>query len=121
RKLIGEVIRIYEDVLKITRLGDSHIWNKKYTRHATPDEIAKEKQRRWWAKHGRDVWELKNGDLLNTGNGILVYDSTYLGEYKFKRTDSGRLVASANISYAQRNYQLACFAEDRKDLESEEE
>src|SRR5699024_7555169 len=90
-------------------------------RHATPDEIAKEKQRRWWAKHGRDVWELKNGDLLNTGNGILVYDSTYLGEYKFKRTDSGRLVASANISYAQRNYKLACFAEDRKDLESEEE
>lgn len=24
-------------------------------RHATPEEIAKEKQRRWWAEHGREV------------------------------------------------------------------
>src|SRR5690625_5096019 len=28
-------------------------------RHATPEEIEEEKQRRWWAKHGRGVWELK--------------------------------------------------------------
>src|SRR5699024_1047502 len=33
-------------------------------RHATPEEIAEEKQRRWWAKHGRNVWELREGDLL---------------------------------------------------------
>src|SRR5699024_2274293 len=33
-------------------------------RHATPEEIAEEKQRRWWAKHGRDVWELRENDLL---------------------------------------------------------
>src|SRR5699024_10096032 len=33
-------------------------------RHATPEEIAEEKQRRWWAKHGRKVWELREGDLL---------------------------------------------------------
>src|SRR5699024_7802523 len=46
-------------------------------RHATPEEIEREKQRRWhmnaerrwWKEHGRDVWELKKGDLLNTGNG----------------------------------------------------
>src|SRR5690625_1009321 len=31
---------------------------------ATPEEIAEEKERRWWAKHGRDVWELKTGDIL---------------------------------------------------------
>src|SRR5699024_1357843 len=32
-------------------------------RHATPEEIAEEKQRRWWAKHGREVWELSEGAL----------------------------------------------------------
>src|SRR5699024_4993267 len=31
-------------------------------RHATSEEIAKEKQRRWWAKHDRKVWELKIND-----------------------------------------------------------
>src|SRR5699024_9985253 len=34
------------------------------TRHATPEEITKEKQRRWWAKHGRNVYEFKEGDLI---------------------------------------------------------
>src|SRR5690606_29085439 len=34
------------------------------TRHATPEEIVAEKERRWWAKHGRDVWELREGDIL---------------------------------------------------------
>src|SRR5690625_1538506 len=33
-------------------------------RHATPEEIAAEKERRWWAKHGRNLWELRKGDLL---------------------------------------------------------
>src|SRR5690625_4144045 len=33
-------------------------------RPATPSEIAEEKERRWWAKHGRDVWELRKGDVL---------------------------------------------------------
>src|SRR5699024_9487763 len=34
-------------------------------RHATPEEIAEEKQRRWWSKHGRDVFEFKTGDLID--------------------------------------------------------
>src|SRR5699024_7959664 len=33
-------------------------------RHATPEEISKEKQRRWWARHGREVWELKVNDEI---------------------------------------------------------
>lgn len=36
----------------------------KHLRHATPEEIAEEKQRRWWAKHGRNVFEFKKGDLI---------------------------------------------------------
>ncbi len=39
----------------------------KHLRHATPEEIAEEKQRRWWAKHGRNVFEFKKGDLIVHG------------------------------------------------------
>src|SRR5699024_8454985 len=37
-------------------------------RHATPEEITKEKQRRWWVRHGRDVYEFKEGDLIKRGD-----------------------------------------------------
>src|SRR5699024_8139591 len=32
---------------------------KKWLSHATNEEIRKEKERRWWAKHNRKPWELK--------------------------------------------------------------
>src|SRR5699024_10715173 len=70
-KLIGQVTRIYEDELEVKRLGDGYIWNKKDVRHATHEEIAEEKQRRWWAKHGRDVFEFKTGDLIEFEKVIL--------------------------------------------------
>src|SRR5690625_2791576 len=34
---------------------------------ATPEEIEEEKERRWWAKHGRKPWELKIFDILHDG------------------------------------------------------
>ena len=43
-------------------------------RHATSEEIAEEKQRRWWSERGRDVWELKVLDkirLSNAQGGVL--------------------------------------------------
>src|SRR5699024_4059178 len=33
-------------------------------RHATPQEIATEKTRRWWKESGRGVWELRENDAL---------------------------------------------------------
>src|SRR5690625_658489 len=38
-------------------------------RHAIPEEVSKEKQRRWWAKHDRGVWELREGDALKANDG----------------------------------------------------
>src|SRR5690625_1586892 len=35
--------------------------------HATDEEIAEEKEYRWWFRHNRDVWELKEGDILTDG------------------------------------------------------
>src|SRR5699024_11165724 len=31
-------------------------------RHATDEEIAGEKERNWWDKHNREVWELRKSD-----------------------------------------------------------
>src|SRR5699024_2290283 len=81
-------------------------------RHATPEEIAKEKQRRWWAKHGRDVGELKENDLL-------YYDD------EFKEVEGvseiGAIMLSSERFYLpletiKSKYSVACFAEDRKDI-----
>src|SRR5690625_2466896 len=37
-------------------------------RHATPEEIAEEKERRFWNKNGRDVWGLRKRDVLRSKN-----------------------------------------------------
>lgn len=41
-------------------------------RHATPEEIEEEKERRFFAEYGRDVWELKRGDIVRLSNGWIV-------------------------------------------------
>src|SRR5699024_2955381 len=48
--------------------------------HATPEEIAEEKQRRWWAKHGRDVWELKDLDILINEKTGKMYEVNILAD-----------------------------------------
>src|SRR5699024_4874869 len=35
-----------------------------FVRHATPEEIAKEKEYRWWEEFDRLPWELKKGDVI---------------------------------------------------------
>ena len=83
-------------------------------RHATPEEIAKEKQRRWWAKHGRDVWELRDGDLLRSNDTKKTYELNNQTSYGawFEGLTSG--IAHRVVK---RNYKIVCFAEDRKDID----
>src|SRR5690625_4778741 len=47
--------------------GPNHL--PRSLRHATPEEIAKEKRRRWWSKHNRGLWELREGDALKAVDG----------------------------------------------------
>src|SRR5690625_4443052 len=49
-------------------------------RHATPEEIAEEKERRWWKKHGRDVLYLKKVDLLKNTHNYLTYEVVDVNE-----------------------------------------
>ena len=83
-------------------------------RHATPEEIAEEKQRRWWAKHDREVWELKEGDVIK---------GTFGQVREVCRVDeAGTNVTLPNYTAFSKEelsgWVVVCFAEDRKDLEA---
>ena len=81
-------------------------------RHATPEEIATEKTRRWWAKHDREVWELKRED---------VFVSDTKQAYTVKEVSDGRVrthesARTFNVEMMGQCHKIACFAEDRKDI-----
>lgn len=85
-------------------------------RYATPEEIAKEKERRWWAKHDRNVWELKRGDLLldeTSGNFIEVWREDQ-GAVEFSVKQEGyRRISKIHIK---NDCKIVCFVEARKDV-----
>lgn len=82
-------------------------------RHATPEEIKQEKERRWWERHDRDVWELIKGDTLKNTKNYLIYEVVDV--------DSEGNVAFINdIGFRdkgliKRGYKVHCFAESRLD------
>lgn len=86
-------------------------------RHLTPSEIAEEKERRWWKKHGRDVWELRARDILKqkSGNELAevkkVHNSGYL---------IGKWTCYESKEYIKKHYTVACFAENRLDVKDDE-
>ena len=67
-KQIGQIEEygIWDDSVWVT--NDEFNFFTDY-RHATPSEIAEEKERRWWKKHGRKKWDLKRGDILIDESG----------------------------------------------------
>ncbi len=85
-------------------------------RHATPEEIAKEKERRWWARHGREPWELKEDDILYYDKYIFaVVEVTEL----YVKLYSGGEYSLVNWSTIKSKYAVACFSHDRKDVDHE--
>src|SRR5699024_4189942 len=131
-KTIGKVKKIVDDVITIdVELGYLKDNGKiayantltRYFRHATPEEIAKEKERRWWANHDRNLWELKEGDILiskkkphscivkfveaTDENATLLVDGIQDEFYE----------GSETLEYMREEYKVFCFVEDRKDLE----
>lgn len=83
-------------------------------RHATPEEIAEEKERRWWAKHDRDVWEIREGDALIYIGVPYIVDWFNSEEVRFKsgKCNSGFM---ENVDYVKEYFKVFCFVEDRKD------
>ena len=82
-------------------------------RHATPEEIAEEKERRWWHRHGRGVWEFKTRDIVKDKSGEygFHYRSVHFVDeiLKMARCTGGVDIPLENLT-------LVCFADERKDV-----
>src|SRR5690625_1877119 len=89
--------------------------NVNEARHATLEEIAEEKERRWWEKHGRDVWELKQGDIIGINIKTITINEVREDGYiaYFDGLGSDRIYSVDSLKSG--GYKIICFAEDRKD------
>ena len=87
----------------------------KRIRHATDVEVELYKQRRFWQDNGREVWELKKGDVLSKDK---------------RKMSTVNWVDSLGVSFnefgffaiwheVKKYYKIACFAHDRKDLKND--
>src|SRR5699024_4875730 len=126
------VVDVYEGITRIDSKEKEGLWIGEGTltwvnydgecyerlRHATPEEIAKEKQRRWWAKHGRDVWELSLYDSVITKEGhpftiSYIYRDYSGGTVKYELNNG----AYYDKDDMEDKFKILYFAEDRKDIE----
>ena len=73
-------------------------------RHATPEEIEEEKERRWWKKHGREFRQLKQNDLIIDTRTGEVFSLSSIG------------VRNGFNKF----YKVICFAENRLDVKTDD-
>lgn len=85
-------------------------------RHATPEEIKQEKERRFFARNGRDPWELQDHDLLiaNDGGYPVVVNQVFPNGYVL----FGGGAKFVDLEDVKENYQVACFSRDRLDVKT---
>lgn len=94
--------------------GNCNSVHKNEVRLATPSEIAEEKERRFWKKHGREVWELKRGDVISHGGDLLIIDEVYTDDYY--AFEASNYHGSMKLPKQHLNKcKIVCFIEDRKD------
>lgn len=85
-RLDGTTFMNEKAVVQVDKVSDIHLFyardigiDKIRIRHATPEEIKAEKERRFWAKIGRKVGEFRIGDIriLDDGNSVRITDVDY--------------------------------------------
>lgn len=84
-------------------------------RFATPNDIERSKEKRFWIEHGREPWELKQGDII-MGERRQFYEVTGTP------MSNGSFYYTGNDNYdfdiaecRDRNWEVVCFEEDRLD------
>lgn len=125
-KIIGKVKKIADDLITIDveleylrDNGETAYVNTfaRYFRHATPEEVAEEKERRWWKKHNRMPWELKVGDVLIYEDSLSdlpeVIEIVEVADDRVYFND-GDIEYMSDINLG---YKVVCFAENRLDLQ----
>ena len=118
RPIIAKILEI--DIEGDGRLrldwSDHCYWDKERIRHATPSEIAEEKERRFWKKHGRDVWELREGDFLVNEDKIAWEVTSINPNEDYCSIDYTRFT----YDEIKRGFLVMCFAENRLDVKTNE-
>lgn len=115
-----QVTEVYlEDGNEIVEANDGQVFTYRlgaeFVRHATPDEIAEEKERRWWAKHGREVWELKQGDVLMATRRHIMEVTADPRSHRFN-SYTGNDKYDFDIKECKvENWKVICFSEERVD------
>lgn len=82
-------------------------------KHATSEEIAEEKERIFFARHGRESWELKIGDIL------INLDTGFPAVVTNDQTNNGNLNLNGVFYHKQTikdNYRVASFVDGRLDV-----
>lgn len=100
----------------------NNVMDSRYTtkRHATPSEIAEEKERRFWNKFGREVNEYRAGDIVK-GRGVIT-EKWRLGPVKKTPELEGAVqiedISDGNtIDLEMESCRLICPVEQRLDRE----
>ncbi|WP_068672300.1 hypothetical protein [Oceanobacillus sp. Castelsardo] len=100
------------DESKAYFINNSYI-HKEKLRHATPQEIKEEKERRFWKSHDREVNEYRKGDIFKVINNFLV-----LGEVESVWDNS--VEDEMGDSWDIRMIKLVCPVEKRLDVNEDE-
>lgn len=124
---IAEVTGVKGNAIAINGSEEYHEF--KINRVLTDEEKQEEKQRRWWAKHNRDVWELKVLDKVRISS--VEYEVTEVcqkGVYKvqtneyvpfdsiYVTNDQSKIGGKDKIELIDEKDKVVCFREDRKDV-----
>lgn len=110
---VYQIMNAGKHSVNLDRLYGNH--KKNDIRHATPEEIAKEKERIWWNKHDRTVWEVKRHDVLKDGAGNLFEVNGFHGRDEKQKVifNPGHFDFMTNIK---NSYKVVCFTGHRKDV-----
>ena len=110
---IAEVTGVKGNTIAINGSEEYHKF--KINRVLTDEEKQEEKQRRWWAKHGRKPWKIREDDILICPQGdVYTVQKILDGIVVFKEGgDKPKWEIKSG-------YRVACFAEDRKDVDHAE-
>src|SRR5699024_4754579 len=114
---IGRVVEHFKEKQRVELDCNYFTYKEVDLRSATPEEIAEEKERRWWKKHGRQPWELRFDDVLipkEKHEIIRVIDVQSKGEVIV--FINGGYRETLNITYVKQLYSVVCFVDDRKDV-----
>ncbi len=85
-------------------------------RHATPEEIAEEKERRWWKKHGRKPWELREGDILEYLGDLYIVDCFDSEMVCLKSGIERKSNYAETFGFVEKHFKIVCLVESRLDV-----